>query len=196
MKKHTKKIVTGIILFISGVIIVPLTITIFFFLFLLNKKPLARFLIPAEIEVRIEKEGKYYLWNDYHTTFNGKAYPATGEIPDNLEISLNKKHSETSITFYSDQSISSYTGESPKRSIGYFEIDESGIYLLNISGETTPLVFSFGKSLLNLKIFLVIFMTGVSSMIMGFIGFIFIVIGIIELCKAKKIPAPEISNTV
>ena len=191
MKKHTKKLITGVVLFVIGGLIAPSVITLLLFLHLLNEKPLAQFLIPTEVKITIEKEGKYYVWNDHHTIFRGKTYAFSEEMPNNLEISLHEENNKKTIEFHGYSSISSMTGNSSKSSIGYFEVSKPGVYTLIISGETIPRVFSFGKSFFNLKIFLCYFGTICSSVLIAIGGIIFVVIGIVELCKAKKTMSPE-----
>lgn len=196
MKKSTKKIITGIILWLLGGVILPFVIFVPVVLFILTEKPLLQFIIPAEIEVAIEKPGEYYVWNDHHTTFEGKTYANSEEVPGNLEISLIEKESENSIPFQSDRSISSQGGSAKKGSVGRFQVDKPGNYVLEISGQPSlPHVFSFGKSFLTFKTLVIIFVSGLSSMIMGVVGFVFMVVGIIQLCKEKKAPKPIISST-
>ena len=184
MKKHTKQIISGIVLFILGGIIIP---SIFFgiiLLFLLKEKPVATFIIPAEIEVTIQKEGRYYLWNDYQTVFEGRIYSMSEELPNGLEISLHKKTNNNLIEFVGDHSITSSTANSKKIAIGYFEIEQPAEYILSVSGETPPRVFSLGASFFNANLFIIAIIVFPLEMLMGIGGFILILIGIINLIKA------------
>ena len=61
MKRHTKQIVSGIALFVLGGIIIPAFFWGPIVFCLLTEKPLAKFIIPAMVEVADEKEGQYYL---------------------------------------------------------------------------------------------------------------------------------------
>lgn len=186
MKNHTKQIISGILLFILGGIIVPALFFGTIFLFLLTEKPVARFIIPAEIEVIIEKEGRYYLWNDYQTVFENRTYSMSKELPNGLEISLREKTNDNVVEFTEDQSIISSTANSRKIAIGYYEIKQPAKYILSVSGKTEPRVFSLGTSFFNANLFIIALIVFPLEMLMGIGGFVLIVIGIINLVKAGK----------
>ena len=81
MKKHTKQIISGVALLILGGIIIPVILFVPIIWGLINEKPLATFIVPTEIEVSIEKEGKYYLWNNYRAIFEGRTYSSPETLP-------------------------------------------------------------------------------------------------------------------
>jgi hypothetical protein len=186
VKKHTKQITSGIILFILGGIVIPTIFCIIAFTYFLSHKPLARFAIPGQTIVNIEESGRYYLWNDVHTTFNGKSYHATGEFPESLEISLLDNQDGDPVVFVSDTSMTFSDGNSYKISIGYFEVQEPATYILSVLGGTEEFVCSFGTSIFTLKNILIFLGTFGVTMLTGIIGFILIIIGIINLIKVKK----------
>ncbi|MFZ9032949.1 MAG: hypothetical protein ACO21J_03245 [Anaerohalosphaeraceae bacterium] len=186
MKKHTKQIISGIALFILGAMIIPIVFVVLLFTSLLNDKPLAKFTIPGQAMVTIEKHGRYYLWNDYHTVFESRSYSSSEELPDGLEISLLENEDGDSVEFISNQSITSSSGDSDKNSVGYFEVDEPGDYILSVFGEIEPRVCSFGKSFFNIKSVLICLVVGLLEMLMGITGFVLVLIGIINLIKARK----------
>ena len=156
------------------------------FVYLLNEKPLAKFTIPGQAIVTIEKHGRYYLWNDYQTVFEGRSYSSSEELPGRLEISLLEKEAGDPIEFVSSQSITSSSGDSHKNSVGYFEVDEPGCYILSVFGETEPRVCSFGKSFFNTKSVLICMIVGLLEILMGIAGFGLVLVGIINLIKARK----------
>ena len=186
MKKYTKQIVSGVVLFILGGMIIPVVFVVLLFTSLLNDKPLAKFTIPGQAIVTIEKHGRYYLWNDYQTVFEGRSYSSSEELPGRLEISLLEKEAGDPIEFVSSQSITSSSGDSHKNSVGYFEVDEPGSYILSVFGETEPRVCSFSKSFFNAKSVLICMIAGLLEMVMGIGGFVLIVIGVISIVKDYK----------
>lgn len=186
MKKHTKQIFSGVILFVVGAIIVPALFFGSLVFYLLTEKSIAKFIIPAKTEVAIEKEGRYYVWNEYQTIFEGKTYSSSEELPGGLEISLVDTKNGNAFEFVSDQSITSSTGNSQKNAIGYFEIERPGEYTLSVSGETSPRVFSFGKSFLNANSIIIALIVFPIEMLIGIGGFVLIIIGIINLVKDYK----------
>lgn len=185
MTDNTKKLAAGIVLFGLGGFVFPLVIVGAVVFYLMNEKPLAQFVIPAQIEVSIDKQGRYYVWNDYQTTFEGKTYVSSSGLPDNLAISLREKQTQTPLTFNSDLSIFLGFGKSLRSSIGYFEIVKPGVYSLEVSGETFPRVFSFGQFFLNLKKIAAIVIAGFVSVAIALWGFILALIGVVGLFKSK-----------
>ena len=188
MKKHTKQIVSGVVLFILGAMVIPGVFCIIALEYTFTKKPLARFTIPGQAMVSIVKPGRYYVWNDVHTTFEGKSYPAAGEFPEDLEITLLENQDGDLIEFIPDRSITTAMGDSLQNSIGYFEINEPESYTLSVTGTTEPLVCSFGTSIFDLKNVLIFLGTFAVTMLTGLAGFLLVVIGIVNLVKSKKKP--------
>lgn len=186
MKKYAKQIISGAVLFILGGIIVPVISFVFLFSGLLKQKPLAKFVTPAEVELTIENKGKYYLWNEYQTTFEGRTYSTSENLPDGIKISLTDLANGNDIELITDFSISSSSTSSKNNSIGYFKIEKPGKYILNVAGDSSPRVLSFGTSLFGLNFFLTIITVFLLEMSMGIGGFVLIVIGIINLAKAGK----------
>jgi hypothetical protein len=191
MKKHTKQILWGGILFVTGGFFIPLIIWIFVFISIFNNQSLSTFLIPAIIEVSIEKEGRYYLWNDYETVFEGKTYSVDEDIPHDITISLIDKSGIKKSDIIPDFSASSSSFGSNKKSIGYFDIDKPGQYLLEVSGQTQPRVFSFGSEVFSLKRLAAIFTIEAVFIMAAISGFILVVIGLVNYFKDKKQTIPE-----
>ncbi len=195
MKKHTKQIISGAVLFILGAFIVPVIFIIYLFLSLLSEKPLARFIFPNEVKVTIENKGKYYLWNEYETIFEGRTYASSKYLPDGIQISLIDTLNGSDIKFISDFSITSSGFNSEKKSIGYFEIERPGNYILKVTGNSEPRILSLGKSLFSYKLIVEFFMVFLLVMLMGIVGFLLIIMGIINYIKARRLensinPAP------
>lgn len=186
MRKSTKQMISGLVLFVTGAIIIPTIFCISVALYLLNNKPLVKFIIPGQTVVTIEEQGRYYLWNDYQTIFNGRTYSSSEELPDELEILLLENKTGNKVEFTPNQSITPSTGDSHKNSIGYFEIDTPATYILTISGESSARVVSFEKSLsghLNALSSPAIF---TARILAHLVAFIFTIAGIINLVKARK----------
>jgi hypothetical protein len=196
MKKHTKQIVSGVILFIFGAMVIPTVFCVIAFMYSWANQPLARFVIPGSTFVTVEKESRYYLWNDYRTIYEGKTYSCSEDFPSGLEISLcatellHESPLEMTmgdpVEFVSDQSITSSVGDSHQNSVGYFEVHEPGSYLLSVSGETGSRVCSFGTSIFNLRNVLIFLATFAVTMVTGLAGFLLVIIGILNLAKSRK----------
>jgi hypothetical protein len=191
MKKHTKQMLWGGILFVIGGLFVPLIAWVVVFISIFNNRSLSMFLIPAVVEISIEKEGHYYLWNDYETVFEGKTYSVDKEIPRDITISLIDKSGTNKSAIVPDLSVSSSSFGSNKNSIGYFDLDKPGQYLLEVSGQSQPRVFSFGSELFSMKRIAAMFIIGSASVMTAILGFILIVTGLVNYFKDKKHTIPE-----
>ncbi len=180
MKKHTKQILWGGVLFIAGGLLIPLIMWCFVFMSIFRTPLLSTFLIPASIEITIEKEGRYYLWNDYETVFEGKTYSVDKEIPQGIDIQLIGMKTSEKIAIHPDLSIYFSGFGSCQRSIGYFDITSPGTYLLEITSQTQPRIFSFGQNKFSLKLIISMFIIGGVSILVAVAGFILMLIGTVS----------------
>lgn len=187
MKKPVKLLITGIALFVVGGIILPCVLMVLIFIPLFTADPNIEFLIPGSIEINVEEAGRYYVWNEYETIYEGKTYSKPKDLPDNLEISMQKKDGSLQLDFMGDHSIYMSSGSSSRKSIGYFQITEAGDYILDVQGETDSRVFSFGRSHLDLfRFLLLIFIGGPVGLLSAFVGFILVIVAIIKMVQSKK----------
>jgi hypothetical protein len=61
-----------------------------------------QFLIPGSTQVAIAEPGRYYLWNDFQTFYDGKSFNRSQRIPDGLKIMV-KDEEGNSLLFNSDK---------------------------------------------------------------------------------------------
>jgi hypothetical protein len=104
------------------------------------------FRAPGEMEVRVEEPARYFLWNDYRTIFEGRTYANEKNLPDGVEFVLEDVETGGGLPLRSDAKISVSTDGSQRTALGYFLIDEPGVYRLTIRGLDRPRIFSFGPS--------------------------------------------------
>ncbi len=180
MKPGLKTLITGIILFILGGFVIPFLLILPLFL---NQSANKQFLIPGSREVTVEKPGRYYLWNDFQTVYNGKSFSRSETIPDGLEIAVTDDTGKI-LAFNSDTSTSSSSGSSSKNSIGYVEVSNPSTLLISVSGDSEERVFSFAQSIFP-KMFLAILGGGTASLLIAFIGFGLGIWGVIKLVTNK-----------
>jgi hypothetical protein len=180
MKLGLKTLITGMALFILGGFVIPFLLILPLFL---NESANTQFLIPGSKEVTVEKPGRYYLWNDFQTVYEGKSFSRSENIPDGLEIAVTDDTGKT-LAFNSDTSTSSTGGSSSKKSIGYVEVSDPGKLTVSVSGGSEGSVFSFSQSIFP-KMFLTILGGGTASLLMAFIGFGIGIWGVIKLVRNK-----------
>ena len=180
MKKGRKTLIAGVLLFLIGTLIVPALIL----LTLLGSPKPHQFFIPGTTEVKVEKKGRYYLWNDFQTVYEGTSYDRSEAIPDGLEITVIDENSQV-LPFQSSTSITSSNGGSTKKSIGYVELEASQVLTISVTGDVEDRVFSFSKS-----IFGAIFKVVGASALTCFTGLGLSLWGMLKLSKADRDEPP------
>lgn len=176
MKRGSATIITGVVLFVAGAFVIPAAILV---PIALNQPKAQQFLAPGSMEMTAEKPGRYYLWNDYQTIFDGRTYHSPEDLPAGLEITIMDDHGER-LTFISDGSTSRGGGSSSKRSIGYVEVTGTRHLTVVVSGTADPRVFSFARSDTMKIVGLVLCGMG-GSVLLALAGIILSIIGIVRL---------------
>lgn len=185
MAPGIKIIASGLILFILGLFVI--TIVIPFFMFdLIENSYGEQFKIPGSTLVIVEEPGRYYLWNNYQTVFEGRSYNRSEEIPDGLEIKIRNKETGKPFDFVTKLSISSNRGTSSKNSIGYVDVLSPGGVDIEIAGGSEDRIFSFSRSVFTSQLGFIV-CGALLSMAISFLGFGFAIWGIVKLVKSNRI---------
>jgi putative Mn2+ efflux pump MntP len=183
MKKGVKKIICGAIIFVIGMLMPFAFIIPLFF-----QDSGTTFCTPGSVEIKVEKPGRYYLWNNYYTVFEGRSYSFDKQLPGGMTFSLVDKKNGSDVPMQTGSGMSSESGSQKRASVGYFDLPEPGQYTLSVTGNKQARIFSFGKSLFGNTIFMI------GGMIIGFIftfaaaigALILIILGIIDLVRDTK----------
>lgn len=140
MKTGLGKLIAGVVLALVG-LVVPGLVVVDFFL----KRPLSwQFRIPGSQVVRVEEPGRYHLWDDFETVFEGRSYQKVEGLPDGAEIAIRSVDGRV-LPFVGDLSTH-FSGKSgSKRSIGYVELSEPCELRVLVSGDFEERVVSFSK---------------------------------------------------
>jgi len=176
-----KKIVFGIILFILGAIIIPLAIVLTVVSNLPDNK---QFKVPGTARVIIDEPGRYYLWNDYQTIFEGKSYNRSERVPDGVEIKIKDADTGEAFDFVTSLTISSSNGASSKNSIGYIDVQNAVDISIEIVGLNNERIFSFSQSSI-LKLIGLFLVVGLLSTVSALSGIVFTIWGIVSLISKK-----------
>lgn len=180
MKRGVKTIIIGVLFLVAAFVgpflfVVPL---------LLQHQNENQFKVPGTIEVVVNKPGRFYLWNDFRTVYNGKSFDRSERVPDGLNIQIDDSDGHP-LNFVSDTAISSASGSSAKNSIGYVEIVRPGKVTVRVSGGVEDRVFSFSESGL-LKIFLFVIGGFGAAVVFGLAGIVLLVWGIVKLTRKNS----------
>lgn len=180
MKPGVKTIVVGGAIFLLGAFVVPVALLLP--LILEGSRQDAQFKVPGTIEFVVEKPGRYYLWNDFKTVFDGKSYARPKDLPDGMEIRIQDADGRP-IQFVSDGLVSMSSGGNAKRSVGYVTLVSPGKLTINVSGEAEERIFSFAPSRMLRMFGLVLGGFGL-SMIIAFTGVGIAILGIVRFAKS------------
>lgn len=181
MKSGIKPIGGGIVVFLLGVLVIPILIVL---PMLFDKSREVQFIAPGKIEVSIEKPGRYYLWNDYKTIYKGTIYNRSKDLPDGMKIVI-RNSKGASLNFISDTSVSSSSGSSSKNTLGYVEVERPGQLKIEIFGGKETRIFSFAQSRL-LKLIGLVIAGAFFSVLVAISGIGLTVWGFAKLAKGKR----------
>jgi hypothetical protein len=181
MKPGVKTLIGGAVIFIIGAAIIPLAIVL---PLLLAKNHDTRFKVPGIQKVTINKPGKYYLWNNYQTVYQGHTYNRSEKVPDGYDIKITDANGAP-LTLESDGSITITENGASKDEIGYVDITSPGLVTIQVSGGTEERIFSFSQSDL-FKIVGRIFAGAGVAVLFGFTGIGIMVWGIVKLTNSGK----------
>lgn len=184
MAPGIKRLVTGVTLFILGIFFISIVVPVLFYDLLDNRNG-EQFKVPGITQVIVEEPGRYYLWNDYQTVFEGKSYNRLNTIPDGMEIKIRNQETSKPFNFVTDLSISSNRGTSSSNSIGYVEVPAPVEIEIEIVGGNEDRIFSFARSVFTAQLGLIVG-GSLLSMAICFLGFGLVVWGIVKLVNSNK----------
>ncbi len=107
-----------------------------------------QFLAPGKRAFNVERPGKYLVWNDYRTVFQGRTYDVPERLPEGLHIVVTEAASGKPLEVSSSRGASSKTAEADRVSIASFEAPVPGRYEVVVEGAFEPRVFSVGPNII------------------------------------------------
>ncbi|XOF34470.1 MAG: hypothetical protein ACL93V_04015 [Candidatus Electrothrix sp. YB6] len=182
MKRGVKTIIVGVSLFVLGGVVIPLIIIVPLFL---GDSVNEQFIVPGSIQVAVKEPGRYYLWNNYQTVFDGRSYNRSEELPDGMNIRFTNAETGEPFAFIASSSISMSSGSSAKRSIGYIEVQKPCRIALDITGESDQGVFSFSRAVF-FEMLKQICGSIALSVVAGFTGIGCTIWSVVRLTQAKE----------
>jgi hypothetical protein len=128
-------------LVVAGLLVIPASIVLPISML---PKPV-QFMVPGSRDFNLTAPGKYVLWHETETIFQGRTYSG-GQLPNGLLMQLSNTASRTIIPLVPDQSTTVRSSGSSRRSIAAFTVTTPGPHVLSVKGQAPQMVFSFGKS--------------------------------------------------
>ena len=87
--------------------------------------------VPGTVTAEIDTPGRYYLWDNHWTTFEGKKMKYADDWPNDATVTV-RDSNETVLDFVPDSSQSWSIGNSGKTSVGYVDIASKSTIQLDI----------------------------------------------------------------
>lgn len=182
MKKGVGKIILGASIFVLSII---LPVIIIVTMLIANDKG-TKFQAPGSIEVNVEEVGKYSLSNNFATIYQGKSYSTSEDLPSGMTFILVNKNTGENVPMQTGLKSTTTSGSDKSASVGNFEITAPGKYVLTVSGNKQPRVFSFGKSQ-PLAFYGFILIGSFILVPLSFVaGLLLVIFGIINLVKGAQ----------
>ena len=184
MKPGLKRLIAGILL-LALAVIVP-TAMIVRTVMLIGSAPEERFEIPGSVEFEAQEAGRYYLWHQYETLYNGITYNDPTGLAEGLKIEVTNGKGDA-LEFIGSGTMTSSGSSGTKRSVGYVELNGPDTLKFTVAGECPPIIFSVSEFHLYdilRSIFLGLAMAGLCALL----GVILFIWGLIRLCTAKGVP--------
>ena len=139
MKPGIKQIIAGVLLIGIGVICVPLVIVT---TMVRDSVDLVEFEVPGSAMAFVDTPGRYYLWHDYQTVYDGRTYNNPVELPNGLSVDVTGLGG-LPLEFVSAPNTSFTSNGRARQSVGYVEVLEAGQVSVTVTGEAESRIFSF-----------------------------------------------------
>lgn len=181
MKRGLKPLLTGIVLLVLAVLALPLA---FFGSTFLTGQGGKQFLVPGSTEITVTEPGRYYLWNDYETIYEGKSFRRSETVPDGVEIVVGDENGDP-IPLITDHSVSRTRNGHSQKSIAHFDLDQPGSVRISVTGGMPERVFSLSQSKIW-QTFGMVFGGIALAGVLAVLGLILGVVGIVKLANSGK----------
>jgi hypothetical protein len=136
-----------------------------------------QFAVPGETNLEVQRPGKYVLWNETQTIFQGQVFSFSPDLPNGMKIELTDLKTSNAIPMTADTSTSMSSSQESRHSVGYFEITEPGKYRVKVDGQFPQRVFYFRESLLRqLGPIFRVFMLATAGLVIAILMTVFIFI--------------------
>jgi len=182
VKFGTKILLTGILLTVAGIFVVP-------YLFIMplfeSKYPEVTFKAPGVGTIEIIAPGRYYLWNDYQTFYDGQTYNNSKRLPSGTRIRIVNEESGKEIPFVADSSISLSVGNKAQNSVGYVEVSDGKSLKIEVSQNSEDRILTFAKSRF-MDILGTLITTGIFASILAFSGIGMMIWGLIRMSAGEE----------
>ena len=140
--------------------------------------------VPGKVTAEIKEPGRYYLWDNHWTTFEGERKKYAADCPEDAEISV-KGSDGKELTFVPDRSQNWSIGNSEKTSIGYVDVASASELEFTVGDVNRPRIVSVSKRSMKQDLWLRLAGTGIGAVV-GILGIPVIILGFIQQRSSRK----------
>ena len=107
-----------------------------------------QFRAPGVNRFHLNKPGKYILWHDYRTVFDGRRYSVEQELPDGVVFTVTNDETHESVHIEASGGAHEQSGSSERADVCSFRIDAPGWFVVKIQGLPSLRIFTLRRPLL------------------------------------------------
>lgn len=185
MNHGVKRTIAGGCLMLAAVLATPFVTTAVLISYAMNLPDVPQFKVPGETQVSVEEPGRYYVWNDYETIFEGRTYNKWDCLPDEMTVRIRNADTGETLEFTGDTSTTSSTGGTSRNSIGYVEIEEPCALNIQVTGPVEERVFSFSRVRVW-QVLKPVFASLAVAAVVGVLGLAIALWGIVRLVQSPE----------
>lgn len=129
--------------FIAGIIIVVVGVALIFVATIVPyprwTMPDHQFIVPGRTEVTLDAPGRYIVWNNTRTTFEGRRYRSSSNLPGYLDFDIRTADGRRIERHY-EPAVSMSRGDDVRRVAFSFVVDQAGDVVIEATGPVQPRV--------------------------------------------------------
>lgn len=127
-----------------------------------------QFLAPGRHTVDATEAGKYIVWNEYRTVFQGRSYESSKKLPAAVQITVFDIVRERALDVSPALGASSQTGATERVSVAQFTVEHPGPLEVAVAGSFEPRVLAVGPDVLP----------GILGVVFGSLALVFVGYGL------------------
>ncbi len=143
----------------------------------------AEFKVPGSFQAEVKEPGRYYVWDNRRTVFEGRTIHHKSGFPAGLEVVVRDSIGKQ-LEFVEDDSAGWSVGNHAKKSVGYVELQSAGQVEIEVVGSSdSERVVSFSPSTLRQamgRTFVAVGVAvalGLSGLLVSFVGILIVLFG-------------------
>jgi len=129
MSRNALMILAGLALLVAGTLVIPALV---FATVLSGPAEKVVFAAPGRGELKVEAPGRFYLWHDFETDFDGKVHTHPETLPAGYLFTV--RHDGRALKVVSDHGAFVNMGGTASRSVARFDIPAAGRVEIHAKG--------------------------------------------------------------